>query len=104
MSKGNELQPIASTTSPEDQEIQYVHEVYDQIAPHFSQTRYKVNPIFIPFATLKAPYPNSSSCLRYLSSHMLLELLVVLLLLSDGLAATTLVHIANTPGGHFGFN
>lgn len=40
----NVLLPIDTdaTASPELQEQQYVHDVYEQIAPHFSQTRYKV--------------------------------------------------------------
>ena len=33
---------VSSELSPEEQEEEYVHKVYDQIAPHFSQTRYKV--------------------------------------------------------------
>ncbi|KAG9031113.1 tRNA methyltransferase, has a role in tRNA modification [Tulasnella sp. JGI-2019a] len=51
------LTPIATdtTTSPELQEQQYVHEVYDQIAPHFSQTRYKPWPIISKFLASLSP-------------------------------------------------
>lgn len=34
--------PSTLELTPEEQEAQYVHQVYDKIAPHFSQTRYKV--------------------------------------------------------------
>jgi hypothetical protein len=30
-----------------ESELEHVHKVYDQIALHFSETRYKVNSIFI---------------------------------------------------------
>ncbi|KAG8975219.1 hypothetical protein FRC05_006162, partial [Tulasnella sp. 425] len=33
--------PSTLELTPEEQEAQYVHQVYDKIAPHFSQTRYK---------------------------------------------------------------
>ncbi|KAG8746834.1 tRNA methyltransferase, has a role in tRNA modification [Ceratobasidium sp. 414] len=36
------LAPSADTEGAQTHENQYVHDVYDQIAPHFSQTRYKV--------------------------------------------------------------
>ncbi|KAG8862920.1 tRNA methyltransferase, has a role in tRNA modification [Tulasnella sp. 330] len=42
-------------TSPELQEQQYVHNVYDQIAPHFSSTRYKPWPIISQFLSSLSP-------------------------------------------------
>ncbi len=32
--------------NPQDYEDTHVHSVYDEIAPHFSSTRYKVSSIF----------------------------------------------------------
>jgi hypothetical protein len=39
---------------PQTYETKHVHEVYDEIAPHFSSTRYKVSIISLPPAGL--PY------------------------------------------------
>jgi hypothetical protein len=36
------LAPSATDECAQSHEDQYVHNIYDQIAPHFSQTRYKV--------------------------------------------------------------
>lgn len=33
---------VIPANNPEELESTYVHEVYNEIAPHFSQTRYKV--------------------------------------------------------------
>lgn len=41
--------PLETQAVPEDQEQQFVHEVYNDIAPHFSSTRYKPWPIVEKF-------------------------------------------------------
>lgn len=41
--------PIETQAVPQIQEQQFVHEVYNEIAPHFSQTRYKPWPIVEKF-------------------------------------------------------
>ncbi|OBA20780.1 S-adenosyl-L-methionine-dependent methyltransferase [Metschnikowia bicuspidata var. bicuspidata NRRL YB-4993] len=41
--------PIETQAVPENQEQQFVHEVYNEIAAHFSQTRYKPWPIVEKF-------------------------------------------------------
>ncbi|CDK25463.1 unnamed protein product [Kuraishia capsulata CBS 1993] len=43
------LQDFHNITDPREQEKEYVHEVYDEIASHFSQTRYKPWPIVDSF-------------------------------------------------------
>lgn len=43
------LAPTANQTDAQSHEDQYVHTVYDQIAPHFSQTRYKPWPVIAKF-------------------------------------------------------
>ncbi|CAE6471664.1 unnamed protein product [Rhizoctonia solani] len=47
----NKLTPAPSATEGDAQthEDQYVHTIYDQIAPHFSQTRYKPWPVIAKF-------------------------------------------------------
>lgn len=42
--------------NPESHESQYVHDVYNEIAPHFSSTRYKPWPIVEKFLGLQADY------------------------------------------------
>lgn len=48
--------PIETQAVPEQQEQQYVHEVYNEIASHFSQTRYKPWPIVERFLKEQADY------------------------------------------------
>ncbi|CAE7190618.1 unnamed protein product [Rhizoctonia solani] len=43
------LAPTATDDGAQTHEDQYVHAVYDQIAPHFSQTRYKPWPVITKF-------------------------------------------------------
>ncbi|CAE6397413.1 unnamed protein product [Rhizoctonia solani] len=43
------LAPSASNDGAQSHEDEYVHKVYDQIAPHFSQTRYKPWPVIAKF-------------------------------------------------------
>ncbi|KAG9119937.1 tRNA methyltransferase, has a role in tRNA modification [Ceratobasidium sp. 392] len=43
------LAPSADDGGAQNHENQYVHDVYDQIAPHFSQTRYKPWPVIAKF-------------------------------------------------------
>ncbi|KIJ44389.1 hypothetical protein M422DRAFT_228498, partial [Sphaerobolus stellatus SS14] len=43
------LVPINIEGDPTEHENTHVHEVYDEIAPHFSQTRYKPWPIIAEF-------------------------------------------------------
>ncbi|KAF8607990.1 hypothetical protein BDV93DRAFT_487981 [Ceratobasidium sp. AG-I] len=43
------LAPHADKDDAQTHEDQYVHDVYDQIAPHFSQTRYKPWPVIANF-------------------------------------------------------
>ncbi|KAG8701620.1 tRNA methyltransferase, has a role in tRNA modification [Ceratobasidium sp. 394] len=43
------LAPSANPEGAQNHENQYVHDVYDQIAPHFSQTRYKPWPVIANF-------------------------------------------------------
>ncbi|CAE6428176.1 unnamed protein product [Rhizoctonia solani] len=43
------LAPSATENGAQIHEDQYVHTVYDQIAPHFSQTRYKPWPVIAKF-------------------------------------------------------
>ncbi|KAJ1308750.1 hypothetical protein OPQ81_004441 [Rhizoctonia solani] len=43
------LAPTASEDGAQVHEEQYVHAIYDQIAPHFSQTRYKPWPVIAKF-------------------------------------------------------
>ncbi|KDN51067.1 hypothetical protein RSAG8_00696, partial [Rhizoctonia solani AG-8 WAC10335] len=43
------LAPSATEDGAQTHEDQYVHTVYDQIAPHFSQTRYKPWPVIAKF-------------------------------------------------------
>ncbi|EUC57862.1 S-adenosyl-L-methionine-dependent methyltransferase, putative [Rhizoctonia solani AG-3 Rhs1AP] len=43
------LAPSATENDAQIHEDQYVHTVYDQIAPHFSQTRYKPWPVITKF-------------------------------------------------------
>ncbi|CAE6482629.1 unnamed protein product [Rhizoctonia solani] len=43
------LAPSATEDGAQIHEDQYVHTVYDQIAPHFSQTRYKPWPVIAKF-------------------------------------------------------
>ncbi|KAG9009919.1 tRNA methyltransferase, has a role in tRNA modification [Tulasnella sp. 427] len=47
--------PSTLELTPEEQEAQYVHQVYDKIAPHFSQTRYKPWPLISKFLSSIAP-------------------------------------------------
>ncbi|KDQ19744.1 hypothetical protein BOTBODRAFT_51154 [Botryobasidium botryosum FD-172 SS1] len=49
------LTPIAQTLSPEEHEETYVHTVYNTIAPHFSQTRYKPWPLIATFLASLQP-------------------------------------------------
>lgn len=48
--------PIETQAVPENQEQQYVHEVYNEIASHFSQTRYKPWPIVQKFLLEQEKY------------------------------------------------
>lgn len=48
--------PIETQAVPEHQEQQFVHEVYNEIASHFSQTRYKPWPIVERFLTEQRDY------------------------------------------------
>lgn len=48
--------PIETQAVPENQEQQYVHEVYNEIASHFSQTRYKPWPIVQQFLLQQEAY------------------------------------------------
>ena len=41
--------PIEAFQNPDEGEEETVHEVYERIAPHFSQTRYKVSPCLPPY-------------------------------------------------------
>ncbi len=43
------LTPISVDSSPTTHEETYVHGVYEEIAPHFSQTRYKAWPLISEF-------------------------------------------------------
>ncbi|KAF8709003.1 Methyltransferase domain, partial [Rhizoctonia solani] len=43
------IAPSATSDGAQGHEDQYVHSVYDQIAPHFSQTRYKPWPVIAKF-------------------------------------------------------
>ncbi|KAI5969912.1 TRM9 [Candida margitis] len=48
--------PIAPAINPSEQEETYVHDVYNQIASHFSKTRYKPWPIVEKFLQGRAKY------------------------------------------------
>lgn len=48
--------PIETQAVPQAQEEQYVHEVYNEIASHFSQTRYKPWPIVEKFLMSQPDY------------------------------------------------
>ncbi|KAM9888750.1 hypothetical protein OXX69_013001, partial [Metschnikowia pulcherrima] len=48
--------PIETQAVPESQEQQYVHEVYNEIASHFSSTRYKPWPIVEKFLKRQKDY------------------------------------------------
>lgn len=48
--------PLKTQAVPEDQEQHYVHEVYNEIASHFSQTRYKPWPIVEKFLKEQPDY------------------------------------------------
>lgn len=48
--------PIETQAVPQAQEEQYVHEVYNEIASHFSQTRYKPWPIVEKFLMSRPDY------------------------------------------------
>ncbi|KAF8000308.1 hypothetical protein HF325_005237 [Metschnikowia pulcherrima] len=48
--------PIETQAVPESQEQQYVHEVYNEIASHFSLTRYKPWPIVEKFLKRQKDY------------------------------------------------
>lgn len=47
---------VESNLDPQNQEVTYVHDVYNEIASHFSQTRYKPWPIVEKFLTLRPKY------------------------------------------------
>jgi len=49
------LTPIVQTLSPEEHEETYVHTIYNTIAPHFSQTRYKPWPLISNFLSSLQP-------------------------------------------------
>lgn len=51
---------------PEDHEKRHVHQVYDQIAPHFSSTRYKVRScIFLCYIALPTSVAMAHYCRVY---------------------------------------
>lgn len=48
--------PVSTGLDPQTQEDEYVHTVYNEIAAHFSQTRYKPWPIVERFLKEQTPY------------------------------------------------
>ena len=53
---------MASHTSEEAFESSYVHEVYEEIAPHFSSTRYKVCEVCFHGLTVHGPFELMKVC------------------------------------------